>query len=158
MAPNRTMASLDSSSGSSLITGLAHVNLVVPQGTLHLATEFYGTTLGLTPRAVPQLQKGQLAWYDIADSGQQVHVAFGVPSDFEKKSSRHPCFKLRSSKALCELRQRVWNHFERGGEAAPKEADKPGSASPGEFMGFALFLVFRQISFSTIRCESCQAP
>ncbi|KAJ9605718.1 hypothetical protein H2200_009567 [Cladophialophora chaetospira] len=115
-----------------LITGLAHVNLTVPADTLALANEFYGTTLGLTPRAVPHLQKGQLAWFDIGSSGQQIHVAFGVPSDFEKLSRRHPCFKLGSPDALLELRQRIWDHFERGGDAAPKEADRPGAANSGE--------------------------
>ncbi|KIX93241.1 uncharacterized protein Z520_11096 [Fonsecaea multimorphosa CBS 102226] len=123
------MGSLDSS--SSLITGLAHVNLTVPAGTLEQANEFYGTTMGLTPRAVPHLQKGTLAWFDIGSSGQQVHVAFGAPSDFEKKSSRHPCFKLSSPEALLQLRQRIWEHFVRGGEAAPTEADKPGDVNSG---------------------------
>lgn len=46
-----------------LITGIAHVNLLVPSGTLDLANAFYGDTLGLRPRTVPSLQKGTLAWY-----------------------------------------------------------------------------------------------
>ena len=46
-----------------MITGLAHVNLTVPKGSLEEANAFYGGTLGLTPRTVPQLQKGTLAWY-----------------------------------------------------------------------------------------------
>lgn len=29
------------------------------------------------------------------------------------------------------LRDRVWKHFERGGESAPKEADKPGEQNSG---------------------------
>lgn len=61
-----------------LISGLAHVNLTIPRGTLDQAFDFYGNTLGLTsgkrrghdenktssPLAVPvpQLQKGTLAW------------------------------------------------------------------------------------------------
>jgi 4-hydroxyphenylpyruvate dioxygenase-like putative hemolysin len=45
-----------------MITGLAHVNLLVPPGTLDQANEFYGQTLGLQPIPVPQLQKGKLAW------------------------------------------------------------------------------------------------
>ncbi|KIW30809.1 uncharacterized protein PV07_02509 [Cladophialophora immunda] len=122
------MGSLDS---SSLITGIAHVNLTVPVGTLDQANEFYGTTMGLTPRAVPHLQKGTLAWFDIGSWGQQVHIAFGAPSDFEKQSSRHPCFKLASPQALLQLRQRIWEHFVRGGQAAPTEADKPGEANSG---------------------------
>jgi catechol 2,3-dioxygenase-like lactoylglutathione lyase family enzyme len=46
-----------------MITGIAHVNLTVPPGTLEQAAEFYGTTLGLTRVAVPVLQKDTLAWY-----------------------------------------------------------------------------------------------
>jgi hypothetical protein len=45
-----------------MITGLAHVNLTVPSGTLEQANEFYGETLGLNPTPVPELQKGTLAW------------------------------------------------------------------------------------------------
>lgn len=45
-----------------MISGIAHVNLTVPAGSLELANRFYGETLGLTPRAVPQLQKETLAW------------------------------------------------------------------------------------------------
>jgi hypothetical protein len=126
------MGSLSTATPAPLITGLAHINITVPPSTLHLAREFYADTLGLTPRAVPQLQKDTLAWFDIADSGQQVHVAFGVPSDFEKPSSRHACFKLASKQALGELQQRVYSHFERGGEAAPKAADRPGQVNSGE--------------------------
>lgn len=49
----------------------------------------------------------------------------------EPKSSRHPCFKLESPEALLELRQRIWDHHQNGGAAAPKEADKPGEADSG---------------------------
>jgi len=45
------------------ITGIAHVNLLVPPGTLSLAEEFYGNTLGFTRIPVPELQRGTLAWY-----------------------------------------------------------------------------------------------
>lgn len=107
-----------------MITGLHHINLVVPAETLSLATDFYGTTLGLTPRPVPQLQRDRLAWFDIGTSGQQVHVAFGKPEDFGFISSRHPCFKVGSKEDLKKLQERVWDHFERGGESAPKQADK----------------------------------
>jgi catechol 2,3-dioxygenase-like lactoylglutathione lyase family enzyme len=114
-----------------MITGIHHINLVIPPNTLHLANEFYGTTLGLKPRAVPHLQRDTLAWFDIGTSGQQVHIAFGKPEDFHNKSSRHPCFKLGSGEDLAALRQRVWDHFQLGGEAAPKEADKPGEKNSG---------------------------
>jgi len=46
----------------SLITGLAHVNLLIPAGKLEQAREFYGKTLGLTAVPVPVLQKDSLAW------------------------------------------------------------------------------------------------
>lgn len=46
-----------------MITALAHVNLLVPPGTLDQANEFYAGTLGLISTPVPQLQKGTLAWY-----------------------------------------------------------------------------------------------
>ena len=114
-----------------MITGLHHINLVVPPATLPLAHEFYCKTLGLTPRPVPQLQRETLAWFDIGASGQQVHIAIGKPSDFEHTSSRHPCFKLGGLEDLIALRQKVWDHFERGGEAAPREADKPGEKNSG---------------------------
>ncbi|KAI7626117.1 hypothetical protein KC343_g6397 [Hortaea werneckii] len=106
-----------------MISGLAHVNILVPPGTLAQADHFYGETLGLKPREVPKLQKNSLRWFDIGDSGQQVHVALGMN---ETKSSRHPCFKIESPDALLQLRQRIWEHFTNGGPAAPQEADRPG--------------------------------
>jgi len=44
------------------ITGIAHVNLLVPKGTLDQARAFYGTTLGFDVVPVPALQKETLAW------------------------------------------------------------------------------------------------
>jgi hypothetical protein len=88
-----------------MISGLAHVNLTVPSGTLEQANEFYSTTLGLTPGPVPELQKGTLAWFDIGTSSQEVHIAFGAATDFGPLSSRHPCFKLESPEKLIQLRQ-----------------------------------------------------
>ncbi|EXJ87380.1 hypothetical protein A1O3_04339 [Capronia epimyces CBS 606.96] len=142
-----------------MITGFAHINLTVPHGSLSAANEFYGNTLGLTPRPVPVLQQGTLAWFDIipkaahvqatvngdsnGDSNgvnpaptpyQQVHIAFGPATEFlaENKSSRHPCFRLGSPEALLELRQRIWDHYLRGGDGAPREADEPGKENSGE--------------------------
>ncbi|KAF1966804.1 hypothetical protein BU23DRAFT_559948 [Bimuria novae-zelandiae CBS 107.79] len=114
-----------------MITGLHHINLVVPPSTLPLAHAFYGTTLCLTPRAVPHLQRNTLAWFDIGDSGQQVHIAFGKPEDFSHTSSRHPCFKVGSMEDLQRLQGRIWEHFERGGEDAPRAADRPGEKNSG---------------------------
>ncbi|KAH9826377.1 DUF1767, partial [Teratosphaeria destructans] len=101
----------------------AHINLLVPAGTLAHADEFYGKTLGLCPRAVPQMQRDSLRWFDIGDSGQQVHVAHG---ENDLKSSRHPCFRIESEDALLKLQKKIYEHYERGGHAAPMAADKPG--------------------------------
>ncbi|KAI8951752.1 hypothetical protein F4801DRAFT_543281 [Xylaria longipes] len=115
-----------------MITGLHHINLVVPPDTLDDAAAFYGSTLGLTPRAVPALQKGTLLWFDIGTSGQQVHLAFGVPEDFSFDSRRHPCFRVTDGEQLLELRRRIYAHLERGGPGAPKAADRPGDEISGE--------------------------
>ncbi|PSR97300.1 putative glyoxalase family protein [Coniella lustricola] len=119
-----------------MLTGIHHVNLVVPPNTFPAAHAFYATTLGMTPRAVPVAQKDTLAWFDIgpADSPhprQQVHIAFGKPEDFSFPSSRHPCFRVASPEDLLALRQRVWDHFQRGGEGAPQAADQPGKEDSG---------------------------
>ncbi|KAK5659181.1 hypothetical protein OQA88_1271 [Cercophora sp. LCS_1] len=118
-----------------MITGLHHVNILVPPGTLPAANIFYGTTLGLSPRAVPQLQADSLAWFDISSSGQQLHVAFGRPDeDFTptaRAARRHPCFRVESPELLDKLQRRVWEHYERGGEGAPSECDKPGEENSG---------------------------
>lgn len=53
-----------------LIEGIHHINLTVPRGTLAQANDFYGLTLGLTPRQVPELQRGSLAW-QVTSSCQQ---------------------------------------------------------------------------------------
>jgi hypothetical protein len=45
------------------ITGIAHINLTVPPGTLEHAASFYAGTLGLLRAPVPALQKDTLAWY-----------------------------------------------------------------------------------------------
>jgi len=47
----------------SFITGIAHVNLTVPPGTLEAAAAFYEGTLGFTRIKVPVLQKDTLAWF-----------------------------------------------------------------------------------------------
>ncbi|TVY27595.1 hypothetical protein LHYA1_G004040 [Lachnellula hyalina] len=109
-----------------MITGIAHVNILVPPGTLEQTEEFYAGTLGFTSITVPERQKGTLKWFDIVPGGQQIHVAFGTN---EPKSSRHPCFKVESPDALLKLQTRIYEHFESGKQAAPLEADKPGESS-----------------------------
>jgi catechol 2,3-dioxygenase-like lactoylglutathione lyase family enzyme len=110
------------------ISGIAHINLIVPKGTLELANEFYGNTLGLTPRQVPSKQQGELAWFDIGSSGQQVHVAFG-PEEVE--SRRHPCFQVPSAEALLNLQTRIYEHYSKGDKSAPRQADQPGQENSG---------------------------
>lgn len=120
-----------------MISGLAHVNLVVPSGSLSSAHAFYGDTLGLISSPVPALQHGRLAWFNIADSGQQIHIAFGRDIDFEgaaTKSSRHPCFRIARPESLLELQRRIWQHFKAGGDGAPLEADEPGAENSGKIL------------------------
>lgn len=105
-----------------MITGIAHINLTVPSGTLHLSDKFYGETLGLTSTPCPEHMRGRLSWFNIGKSGQQVHIAFGT----NEPSDRHPCFKLESPEALMKLRGRIMEHHQLGDEAAPLEAPREG--------------------------------
>jgi hypothetical protein len=83
--------------------------------------------------------------FDITPNGQQVHIAYGTPSDFVALSSRHPCFRVESAEALSKLQSRVWEHFERGGPSAPVTADKPGESISG--MSMRLFNMLCEINF-----------
>lgn len=130
---------------------LIKVNILVPPSTLPLATLFYGSTLGLTSRPVPHLQAGTLAWFDISESGQQLHVAIGRPdvdfTDEARKASRHPCFRVESADKLRELQERIWEQYKRGGEGAPMSCDEPGSVGSGEFFFFLLLFFFSLFYF-----------
>ncbi|KAJ8100837.1 putative glyoxalase family protein [Lipomyces tetrasporus] len=113
-----------------MITGIAHVNLTVPPGTLDHANEFYVETLGLNPTLVPELQRGKLAWFNIGPpGGQQIHVGFGTN---DPTSTRHPCFKLSTIEELEAMKKRIYEHHVRGGPAAPMAADQPGEMDSGE--------------------------
>lgn len=46
-----------------MITGIAHVNLVVPPGTLDHAKDFYGGTLGFHSVTPPAIMQDVLAWW-----------------------------------------------------------------------------------------------
>lgn len=61
-----------------LISGIAHVNLIVPVGSLSAAHAFYGSTLGLHSIPVPKSMEGKLAWL-VALRGSQGH---GLPVSF----------------------------------------------------------------------------
>ncbi len=126
-----------------MITGVAHINLVVPGGTLDSARAFYGKTLGLAETPVPVLQRETLAWFNVADSGQQVHVSFGRAEDFEglaAQCARHPCFRIAGGpEALLGLQRRIWLHFREGGDGVPRECDEPGAENSGGFAACVLF-------------------
>lgn len=71
--------------------------------------------------------------FDITPKGQQIHISSNSPVPNEPTASRHPCFKLENGEKLNELREKIWAHFERGGEGKPMAADKPGGEASGEF-------------------------
>ena len=56
-----------------MISGIAHVNILVPPGSLDKAVSFYSGTLGLSSRPVPELQKGTLAWYVWSKGRREQH-------------------------------------------------------------------------------------
>ncbi|KAK7908197.1 hypothetical protein PG985_015500 [Apiospora marii] len=131
-----TSTSTSSSAKPPLITGIAHINLTIPPGTLEHAKTFYGTTLGLTPRAVPAAQTETLAWFDIGASSsssgqQQVHISTAKHAEdtTSASSSRHPCFAVGSPEALQALQERIVAHHQRGGTDAPMMADPVGTSS-----------------------------
>ncbi|KAJ5902281.1 hypothetical protein N7495_002809 [Penicillium taxi] len=111
-----------------MITGIAHVNLAVPPGTLDQAEEFYAGTLGLTSTPVPVAQEGTIKWFNIGSSGQQIHISHGTTDPVHR---RHPCFHIPSREELEKLKQLVYDHHIRGGPAAPMESDKPGEVNSG---------------------------
>ncbi|KAK8049402.1 glyoxalase family protein [Apiospora phragmitis] len=132
-----------SSSSKPLITGIAHINLSIPPGTLAHAKSFYGETLGLVPRAVPAAQTETLAWFDVGTAtGQQVHVSTAKHAEdtTSATSSRHPCFAVGSLEALQALQTRIGAHLQRGGPDAPMMADpvdelgEPGRRVPDEVL------------------------
>ena len=72
--------------------------------------------------------------FNIGESGQQIHVSHpNDPSELLQPTSRqHPCFKIDNMADLIALQTRIHEHFERGGDSAPKGADKPGAENSGE--------------------------
>lgn len=118
-------SSKDAPSGP-FITGLHHINITVTS--LNLAQSFYSETLGLTSRPVPVAQVHEIIWFDIGSSGQQVHISLPKHDNDTARtdSSRHPCFKVGSPEALLALQERIYAHWQRGGEDAPLTADAVG--------------------------------
>ena len=120
-----------------LISGLAHVNLLVPPQTLHLAEQFYAGTLGLTQTTVPPSKKAILAWFNIGSSGQQIHITSQHHLDeaqtkAQVESPRHPCFKISSEDKLDRLQDLVWQMYQKGEEGAPLHCDKQAENSSGQ--------------------------
>jgi len=113
------------------ITGIAHVNLTVPPGTLDQAAAFYADTLGFTRVPVPVLQKETLAWFDITPAGQQIHITSAHPKPNDPKAPRHPCFKVANQEALNALQVKIWAHFEGEKAGKPMAADEPGGEGSG---------------------------
>jgi catechol 2,3-dioxygenase-like lactoylglutathione lyase family enzyme len=63
---------------------LHHVNVVVPVGETETVARFYADVLGLRRVGKPEpLQANAGAWFDIDDTGAQVHVS-------ERGGERHP--------------------------------------------------------------------
>ena len=68
------MGSTGESQPSGLISGIAHINLIVQAGDLPAAHQFYGATMGLTSVPVPKSMEGKLAWW--VSSQLCIHVLF----------------------------------------------------------------------------------
>lgn len=116
----------------SLISGLDHVNLLVPCQTLHLAHAFYAGSLGLKSLPVPASCpfKGLVGWFDIVGSGQQIHIMSAHhlgPAQLraQTESQRHLCFKIPNRQKLDKLQGILWQLYAEGGEGAPMYCDKP---------------------------------
>lgn len=140
--PQSDASSIDDSSLYSiddvpLISGLHHVNLLVPPNTLHLAKAFYCGILGLDAATVPQSAKAHLAWFNIGGSGQQIHISSQyylneVQMKAQTESPRHPCFKIGSETKLEKLQDMIWRLYEEGGDGAPVYCDQPGEDNGGQ--------------------------
>lgn len=118
--------------GESLISGLDHVNLLVPRQTLHLAHAFYAGSLGLSPLPVPESCpfKGLVGWFDIAGSGQQIHIMSAHHLSPEQlraqaESQRHLCFKIPTQEKLERIQNIIWQLYERRAEGDPVYCDEP---------------------------------
>lgn len=153
-----------------LISGFHHVNMLVPPQTLHLAHDFYAGFLGLRPAIVPSSSKSHLAWFEIADSGQQIHInsqhdLTSTQWKAQNEQQRHLCFKILTQEKLDLLQERLWDLYEKGGEGAPTQCDdlknfpehqKGPSGSPVRF--FARDFAGNRLEFSLwwVLCGSIQ--
>lgn len=121
-----------------MISGLHHVNLLVPPQTLHLAVSFYNSTLGLKQADVPTSAKAHLAWFDVDGRGsQQIHITSQhyltqAEAKAQYDSPRHLCFKIPSEEKLEKLQKRIWQRYESGGEGAPVYCDELGQDNAGQ--------------------------
>ena len=97
LLPNSSLTTFDLESSikpefhtSKMITGLAHVNLLVPPGTFDQAEAFYAGTLGMTRVAVPAMQKDTLAWYSILFYSLDPSSYFSLHLFSRSSSTVHP--------------------------------------------------------------------
>ncbi|KAK5070496.1 hypothetical protein LTR64_000167 [Lithohypha guttulata] len=134
---NSSVISQNDSECEPLVIGWDHVNFLVQPHTLHLARAFYYGVLGLEPTPVPESKKAHLMWFNIGNSGQQLHVT--SEHDFsqaqlkaQSESPRHPCFKVPSQEKLDILQRRLWELYEDGEEGAPMQCDRPGADNGGQ--------------------------
>lgn len=119
-----------------LISGLDHVNLLVPPHTLNLAKAFYTGVLGLGQAQVPKSKQAHLAWFNIGNSGQQIHITSEhhlsqAQMKAQAESPRHPCFKILTEEKLDKVHKLIWQLYENGGEGAPVHCDEPGLDNAG---------------------------
>jgi len=141
---NTAWEKTDALENSPLVDGVHHINFLVPPNTLHLAQAFYAGTLGMTRVPAPPSTKGLIGWFNIGNSGQQLHLdsreVIG-PSQMkaQTESSRHPCFRVSSQEKLDLVQRRIREHYMKGGDGAPMDCDdlrlgnKDKSGLPGEF-------------------------
>ena len=135
-SPSRSTTDVTDDGSEPLISGLHHVNLLVPPHTLHLAEAFYAGTLGLTQVVVPNSSKAHLAWFAIASSGQQLHITSEhylnhVQMQAQAESPRHLCLRISTESRLDKVHRMIWQQYEGGEEGAPVYCDEPGNDNGG---------------------------
>ena len=119
------------------ISGLHHVNLLVPPNSLPLANSFYSGVLGFSTTPVPNSSKTHLAWFNVGNTGQQLHVTSEhylsqAQLKAQAESPRHACFKIVSEEKLVQLQKAIYKLYEKGGEGAPVHCDEPGDNNNGQ--------------------------
>lgn len=87
------------------ISGLDHVQIVIPPRVEAQMRAFYGDLLGLAEIEKPPALKSRGGlWFQLAD-GRQLHL--GVEDDFRPSRKAHPCFIAPALDALAERLQQA---------------------------------------------------